>query len=268
LADNRCESSGKLLSSLCLQTLRDRSGQRFRNRNPISDWSLTMAKLTLSFKGRLLAVHWLDRPTLTIGRDPDCEIVIDSLAVAPRHAQIRQDGETFALVALEREHRVYRNGDRVEQATLAEGDMILVGKHTLSYSEVAPEAVLLARPPAPQRARSHETAESGDTVPVYLQIQSGPRLGHIVPLTRAVTRLTPIGGNEVIVTRRDRGYVLSRIGEANRVYVGRRALRGNEEVPLVKGCLVEVDGTRCQFFCRPGSPSPVGAPARERASAL
>lgn len=211
-----------------------------------------MAKLTLSFKGRLLSVHHLERPLACVGRDPGCDIAIDSLAVAPRHAEIRREDDRFVLVALDRDHLVFRNGQRVERADLAEGDLILIGKHTLSFSEVSAESILLpsapALAPAP-RHRRDEPPEPGELVPVYLQIQSGPHIGHMIPLMRSVTRLTLIGGHEVIVTRRDGHYVLTRIGEANLVFVGRRKLRGDEEVALVSGAPVEVDGTLCQFFC-------------------
>lgn len=214
-----------------------------------------MAKLTLSFKGRLLAVYRLERPILRIGRHPDCDILIDSLAVAPRHAEIRQDGESLVLVALDPERRVYRNGTPVESAVLAEGDLILIGKHSLSFSEAAPEAVLMPLATAPQRPHKELSPDSDESAPVYLQIQTGPRIGQIIPLIRSVTRLTQIGGHEVIVARRDGHYVVTRIGEANEVYVGRQAVQGAEEVALVNGAPVEVDGTRCQFFC-PGDPDP------------
>jgi pSer/pThr/pTyr-binding forkhead associated (FHA) protein len=217
-----------------------------------------MAKLTLSFKGRLLAVHHLERPVLTIGRDPDCDIVIDSLAVAERHAEIRQDGATVALVALDPEHPVYRNGERVAETVLADGDLILVGKHTLDFSEAAPEAILLPRATSPQRPRRDEPPDSVESIPVYLQIQSGPHIGQVIPLIRAVTRLTLIGGHEVIVTRRDGGYLLARIGEANRVFVGQRTVAGDEEIELVDGDPVEIDGTICRFFC-PEDPDAQGS---------
>ncbi len=207
-----------------------------------------MAKLTLTFKGRLLAVYRLEGSSSIIGRDPDCAVCIDSLAVAPRHARIEQAAESLTLTALDAAHPVFRNGTRVDYTLLEDGDLILVGKHTLSISltdEDAPQLALPARP----TAQREDSSEVPDLLPAYLQVQSGPHLGQVIPIRRAVTRLKSIGGPEVIIAHRDTHYILSRIGEANRVHVGQRALRGDDTVQLAHGDQIEIDGIRCQFFC-------------------
>lgn len=208
-----------------------------------------MAKLTLSFKGRLLAAYRLEGAVSLVGRDPACDIVIDSLAVADRHVQITETEEALTLTALDAEHPVYRNGQRIDRAALADGDLILVGKHTLSVSLSDDDAPLLSRPGiAAGTGREHQ-AGARDAAPAYLQIQNGPQIGQIIPVTRAVTRLQRIGGDEVIITRRGEAYVLSLMGEANRVDVGRQSLRADAEAVLRNGEQIEVDGVRCQFFC-------------------
>ena len=220
-----------------------------------------MVKLTLTFKGRLLAVYRLEAVSSIIGRDPDCAVCIDSLAVAPRHARIEQAEESLTLTALDAAHPVFRNGTRVDYSPLADGDLILVGKHILSISladEDAPQLTLPARATAPR----DDSSEAPDLLPAYLQIQSGPDIGKVIPIWRAVTRLKRIGGHEVIIAHRDTHYILGRIGEANRVHVGQRSLRGDDTVQLTNGDQIEVDGIRCQFFCFvdgeevPGDPRP------------
>jgi hypothetical protein len=207
-----------------------------------------MAKLTLTFKGRLLAVYRLEGLSSIIGRDPDCAVCIDSLAVAPRHARIEQAEENLTLTALDAAHPVFRNGTRVDFSPLADGDLILVGKHTLSVSladEDAPQLTLPARPPVPR----DDSSEAPDLLPAYVQIQSGPDIGTVIPIWRAVTRLKRIGGHEVIIAHRDTHYILSRIGDANQVHVGQHPLLGDDAVELTHGDQIEVDGIRCQFFC-------------------
>lgn len=209
-----------------------------------------MLKLTLSFKGRPLRVHSTADPRLVVGRDPGCDLVIDSLAVAPRHLALQMVEGRVVLAALTATHPVLRNGVRVAHALLEDGDRVLVGKHTLSLSaggEAPPQQpratlggtriVPKSSPPGPEKA-----------VEAYLQVQSGRHLGKILTLDRAVNRLRRIGGTEVMVIRRDGGYVLSRLGEANRVYVGRDQVLGDQEVPLTPGVVIEIDGVRCQFF--------------------
>ncbi|MGE5155181.1 MAG: FHA domain-containing protein [Bdellovibrio bacteriovorus] len=207
-----------------------------------------MLKLTLSFKGRPLKVHPIAESRLIVGRDPGCDLVIDSLAVAPRHLALQMVDGRVVLAALTATHPVLHNGARVAHALLEEGDRVLVGKHTLTLSkgmeEVARAPQATFRPPriAPQ------PSPSGAGIEAYLQIQSGRRIGEILTLNRAVNRLRRIGGIEVIVSRRSWGYALSRLGEANRVLVGREPVVGDREVPLTHGIPIEIDGVRCQFF--------------------
>ena len=207
-----------------------------------------MAKLTLTFKGRLLAVYRLEQPSSIIGRDPTCPIFIDSLAIAPRHAELGQTEDGLILTALDDEHPVFRNGQRIKYSPLVDGDVILIGKHTLTVSLADEDAPLLTLPTRPTPPPD-EPADAPDPVPAYLQIQSGPDIGQVINVTRAVTRLQRIGGDEVIISRRGGRYLLTRIGEANRVDVGRQSVQGDTEVELTNGVEIEVDGTRCQFFC-------------------
>jgi hypothetical protein len=209
-----------------------------------------MHELALSFKGRPLSVHPVLGERMIVGRDPGCDLVIDSLAVAPQHLALQSVDGRVVLVALTAAYPVLRNGRRVSHAVLEEGDRILVGKHTLSLSLREGEADQTPRTnmgtsqaspaPAPQQGVG--------AIEAYLQIQSGRHIGAILTLTRAVTRLRRIGGTEVIVSRRDSGYVLSRLGGANRVYVGRAQVSDDREIPLTHGTPIEIDGIRCQFF--------------------
>ena len=178
-----------------------------------------MFKLTLSFKGRLLSAYPLGGRRLIIGRDPGCDLVIDSLAVAPRHVALEVVEGRVALTALTPGFPVLRNGGRVQDALLKAGDRLLLGKHTLTLTDASGEAIPEARI-TPLGIPPRESVPEAATPAAYLQVQSGRHIGEILILTRAVTRLRRIGGTEVIISRRDLGYVLALMGEANRVYVG------------------------------------------------
>ncbi|MES9821979.1 MAG: FHA domain-containing protein, partial [Candidatus Thiodiazotropha sp.] len=95
-----------------------------------------MAKLTLSFKGRVIDVFHIERDKTEIGRNDDCTIPIDSLAIAPVQAVItRNDDQSYLLQAQEEAFPVLVNHEKTEQTTLNHGDVIQVGKHTLSFAE-------------------------------------------------------------------------------------------------------------------------------------
>lgn len=88
--------------------------------------------LVLSFDTLVLATlpPVRDVDTLTIGRLPDCDVVVENPSVSKRHAELTWDGE--ALRAIVRDLGS-RNGTRVDNVPLAgettvhDGDVVSVG---------------------------------------------------------------------------------------------------------------------------------------------
>jgi hypothetical protein len=219
-----------------------------------------MATLTLSFKGILLAVHQLDERPMSIGREARCRIAIDSLAVAPKNAEVMPTEMGFLLLALDPDYPVYLNDEQVDQATLHHGDRIQIGKHTLSFSASRLE------PLAPDGGIDTPGLEPADvdpnTLTAYVQQQSGPQIGRILVLRRAVTRLSHLGAEDLIVTRRTDGYYLSRLEGRTPLRVDGRTLEEDAEASLLNGSLIELEDGRLQFFTAEEGPetnSPSGA---------
>jgi pSer/pThr/pTyr-binding forkhead associated (FHA) protein len=48
-----------------------------------------------------------------IGRDPQCNVIVDSLGVSSRHCIVTGDDDSFALEALGSTNGTYVNGQRV-----------------------------------------------------------------------------------------------------------------------------------------------------------
>jgi predicted component of type VI protein secretion system len=203
-----------------------------------------VATLTLSFKGRLLSVHHLDERPTSIGRDPNCRIPIDSLAVAPRNAEVIPAHGDYLLLALDPDYPVLLNGEQVDQASLRHGDLIQLGKHTLSFSE---DSLRLAGS-AMDTPGLASTDVDPTTLTSYLQLQSGPQIGRIVVLRRSVTRLSHAGAADLIVTRREDGYHLSHLEGGTAFRVDGRTVAGDGEAQLCDGSLIEIGEVRLQFF--------------------
>jgi len=156
-----------------------------------------VAKLTLSFKDRKLKVFALQPGICLIGRDPECAIVIDSLAVEPQHARIRADGEHFVVEAVSPDNEVRVNQQAIGQAhRLGAGDLIQVGKHRLSFSEDSGGTVL-------------EPGHQQPTPVAWLQIQNGAHLGRTIRLDKAFTRVGKPDSDLAVIAHRDDGYFLS-----------------------------------------------------------
>src|SRR5438105_3981471 len=70
----------------------------------------------------------LGEETVTLGRLPDCEVVLSDTNVSRRHAEIHLRGDHYVLVDLGSTNGSKVNGARVKERVLADGDEITLGK--------------------------------------------------------------------------------------------------------------------------------------------
>jgi hypothetical protein len=207
-----------------------------------------MPKLTLTFKGQALSVHHLEDGSTLIGRDPECGIHIDSLAVAPCHVELTTFGEQCQMLALDPEYPAYVNEAPVTEATLEHGDLLRVGKHTLRF---ASDGVPMGR-------HVDEDPTSADAVPApppvpgpakgsaYIQILSGEHIGRIIPLNRNMVRIGRAGGDCAMIAHRAGGYFLSHLEGSMATLDG--VPIGGESVLLTDGSTIEIGTARLQFY--------------------
>ena len=68
----------------------------------------------------------------TIGRHPESDVFLDDVTVSRRHAEVRRaPNGVLELADVGSLNGTYVNGERIEQAELAEGDQLQVGKFRL-----------------------------------------------------------------------------------------------------------------------------------------
>lgn len=90
-----------------------------------------MARLVLTFEGRVLRELPINSSDASIGRAPDNDLVIDNLAVSNHHARVScQDGNLF-VEDLQSLNGTFLNDMRIERAALHSGNRIQIGKHTI-----------------------------------------------------------------------------------------------------------------------------------------
>lgn len=70
-------------------------------------------------------LHNIDR--VTIGRDENCEVFIESSNVSRRHAEVQQRGAAYLLKDLGSTNGTWIGGQQVDQQPLNDGDVIRVG---------------------------------------------------------------------------------------------------------------------------------------------
>ena len=76
---------------------------------------------------------FLDSDATTVGRHPDSHIFLDDVTVSRRHAEIRRTEGSFSLHDVGSLNGTYVNRERVEEAPLASGDEIQIGKFKLVF---------------------------------------------------------------------------------------------------------------------------------------
>jgi hypothetical protein len=93
-----------------------------------------MAKLYLKFDQAIIKEQELkDGTSITVGRLPDNNLQIDHLAVSGHHARIIWEGDHFALEDNNSLNGTFVNNRRISRCALRNGDIIQIGKHTVSY---------------------------------------------------------------------------------------------------------------------------------------
>ena len=87
-------------------------------------------------RGPRAGMTWvLEAGTTTIGRGPDQDIFLDDVTVSRRHAEL-QVGDTGApqIKDAGSTNGTYINGERLDEAELASGDEIIIGKYHLTLA--------------------------------------------------------------------------------------------------------------------------------------
>lgn len=69
----------------------------------------------------------------TAGRHPKSDIFLDDITVSRRHVELSRTGDRYTLRDVGSLNGTYVNHRRVEQATLADGDEVQIGKFKLVF---------------------------------------------------------------------------------------------------------------------------------------
>jgi len=95
--------------------------------------SFPPGKLCVSFIGGSCAGRtglFLSKAVSSIGRDEDCDIVLDGETVSRRHCEVIRCGSAYVLRDSSR-NGTFVNGERAHQTQLCDGDQIRVGQNLL-----------------------------------------------------------------------------------------------------------------------------------------
>ena len=110
-----------------------------------------MPKMLLKFNAAVIKEIPFDKESLSVGRKPDNDIVIDNPAISGHHCRISVQGGTYFVEDLESTNGTFVNEKRIKKSGLHHNDVVGLAKHALVFIEDAPkeEAPLPVRPPEP-----------------------------------------------------------------------------------------------------------------------
>ena len=92
-----------------------------------------MAKLVLKFKDVEIRTYPFTKPSMSIGRNEDNNIVVSNMAVSGYHAKIDLVGNNFFLTDLQSMNGTYINDRKIVSTKLGNKDKITIGKHLLEF---------------------------------------------------------------------------------------------------------------------------------------
>lgn len=210
-----------------------------------------MSNLTLSFKGQNLKLFSIRRGSLFIGNDPACEIHIDSLAINAKHARLDTEDQVSILHNLSTAdgEGISVNNVKVEQHTLKDGDVIQIGKHTLTYKyePIQDDDIEFTQMSSASLEMPSVTSSQEMVRPGWLQIMTGQNLGKTLSLNRSMTNLGKPGVATALITRRSDGYFISHLEGKHPPLVGNVPI-DEKNHKLNDGDTITIGNVKMQFY--------------------
>ena len=96
-----------------------------------------MIRVTLSLGGNVVRKYPFEKEKVIVGRDPDCEISIDNVAVSRQHASITETDGEWILEDLHSGNGTFYEGEKITSQALASGDVFVIGKYSLLFESVS-----------------------------------------------------------------------------------------------------------------------------------
>jgi len=230
-----------------------------------------MAKVLLKFKDALVKEIPLDKDLITIGRKAENDIAVDNQAVSGFHAKIFKDSEGFSVEDLNSLNGTFVNGQRAAKTPLNNGDVILIGVHTLEVVVEPRKGVDAAKDRIRGRSMDETmvidpkdqqkiiaSTEKVDVLGGFIVIEGSSerkdyelkdRVSTIGKDDSAAIRLKGFFAPQVaaLVNRRKEGYFISPSGGKSIKVNGREI---SNRYDLKDGDIVEVSSLKMQFYIK------------------
>lgn len=206
-----------------------------------------MARLVLTFKGKIQQLVAIEASNVSIGSAAENTIRIDSLAIAPYHAQVSPSADGVVVRQLDQGYPLLVNNRQINEQVLSNGDCIRLGKHEIYFRaraeedtrEAGEETAAVPAIELPPAAAKHR--EAG------LQMMNGKQIGVVIPLKGPLTRLGKEETGFVLIVRRKDGYFLSALDESTGVMLNDQPV-SQSAVQLGDGDVINLNQRSLRFI--------------------
>ncbi len=131
----------------------------------VTQLKIESARLIVSSGGKQLAEVTLSRPRMILGRDPGCDISLDSTYLSRFQNLFMQTDGGWMIIDLNSTNGCFVNGRRVREHRLRDGDFIAVGHHQLRFASLGRRAELAASmEEAPETPEPVSVSPTDDTI--------------------------------------------------------------------------------------------------------
>ena len=76
---------------------------------------------------------YIDRPKLSVGRDPKADIFLNDMTVSRLHAVLSMAGDTVHVKDSGSLNGTFVNGDYIDEASLSDGDVVQIGTFQMVF---------------------------------------------------------------------------------------------------------------------------------------
>ena len=231
-----------------------------------------MAKIQIKFKDAVIKEMKLTQDILTIGRKEENDLVIDNQAISGSHARIIKEDDNFIIEDLNSLNGTFVDGKKVSKYILNNGDIVLIGNHTLEFISEKPGDEQ-AKKSGVLRGRSmDETVVMSPTEQkkILVSTEKLEVLGGFLVIEGAMEeneyllkdRITTIGKDDgaqihlkgffapkvaALVNRRKEGYFINPSGGKDLKVNGKRV---EQRCDLKDGDMVEIGNLKMQFYVK------------------
>ena len=156
-----------------------------------------MPEIIVKLGDNIVQKYFFVKETMSIGRAPDNEIVIENLAISRSHAMLKYEDERYLIVDLGSSNGTHVNGVRVKKTEIMDRDVIAIGKYKLYFYDAQAGG---GEQPLPSLSPVDQTMLVEATPTGQLVITKGRQKDQSFELVESETHLGKGAENQIRVT--------------------------------------------------------------------